>query len=57
MLPLPFLSRFHDPNVRLAIITGFTFLFATIFSVLTNSRTSEIFTVMAAYVLPTIDKR
>ena len=56
MLPLPFLSHLSNPNVRLVIITGFTFLFASMFSVLTKSKTSEIFMAMAAYVLPAINK-
>jgi len=49
IIPVPLLLYIQSTGIRISIITAFSVVFAAIFSVMTNSRTPEMFITMAAY--------
>jgi len=47
VLPMPILAVLNSNSVRIPAIAVFSFIFASFFSLLTNSRTYELFVAMA----------
>jgi hypothetical protein len=48
IIPVPILFYVRSMGIKISIITAFTVVFAATFSVMTNSRTPEMFVTMAA---------
>jgi predicted neutral ceramidase superfamily lipid hydrolase len=48
IIPVPILFCVRSMGIRISIIAAFAVVFAAIFSVMTNSRTPEMFATMAA---------
>jgi len=49
IIPVPILFWVQSMGIRISIIAAFAVAFAAIFSVMTNSRTAEVFATMAGY--------